>query len=68
LISAVKAGFMSLSEVQRSLGFIPAEVMDELGADLANAREKGLALDVDLAAGGNRAAAEVVEDDPADAP
>jgi lambda family phage portal protein len=68
LISAVKAGFMSLSEVQRSLGFIPAEVMDELGADLANAREKGLALDVDLAAGGNRAAAEVVEDDPVDAP
>lgn len=47
LIEAVKAGFMSLSEVQRSLGFIPSEVMEELGQDMANAREKGLALSVD---------------------
>jgi capsid protein len=38
---------MSLSEVQRSLGFIPAEVMMELEADMANARGKGLALSVD---------------------
>lgn len=47
LIEGVKAGFMSLSEVQRSLGFIPSDVMDELGDDIANAREKGLALSVD---------------------
>jgi capsid protein len=47
LIEGVKAGFMSLSEVQRSLGFIPREVMDELQADIADARSKGLALSVD---------------------
>jgi capsid protein len=47
LIEGVKAGFMSLSEVQRSLGYIPAEVMDELESDIANARAKGLMLSVD---------------------
>lgn len=47
LIEAVKAGFMSLSEVQRSLGFIPAEVMGELEQDIADARAKGLVLSVD---------------------
>jgi lambda family phage portal protein len=47
LIEGVKAGFMSLSEVQRSLGYIPTEVMDELQADIANARIKGLSLSVD---------------------
>ena len=51
LIEGVKAGFMSLSEVQRSLGFIPAEVMAELQADMAGARAKGLALSVDGATG-----------------
>ena len=50
LIEAVRAGFMSLSEVQRSLGYIPAEVMAELEGDLKDARAKGLALDVDMAA------------------
>lgn len=49
LIQAVKAGFMSLSEVQRSLGFIPAEVMGELEQDIADARAKGLVLSVDCA-------------------
>jgi capsid protein len=47
LIEAVKAGFMSLSEVQRSLGYIPSEVMDELEKDIADARAKGLTLSVD---------------------
>jgi lambda family phage portal protein len=47
LIEAVKAGFLSLSEVQRSLGYIPTEVMEELSDDIAKAREKGLALSVD---------------------
>jgi lambda family phage portal protein len=47
LIQAVRAGFMSLSEVQRSLGFIPAEVMGELEKDIADARAKGLVLSVD---------------------
>jgi capsid protein len=47
LIEAVKAGFMSLSEVQRSLGYIPAEVMGELEQDIADARAKGLMLSVD---------------------
>jgi lambda family phage portal protein len=59
LIEGVKAGFMSLSEVQRSLGFIPAEVMAELEADMADARAKGLALSVDgmTATAGRSAAA-----------
>ena len=66
LIEGVKAGFMSLSEVQRSLGFIPAEVMAELEADMANARGKGLALSVDgmtTTAGQSAAPAEDAEPD-----
>lgn len=47
LIEGVKAGFFSLSEIQRSLGYIPSEVMDELGKDIAGARQKGLMLSVD---------------------
>jgi lambda family phage portal protein len=47
LIEGVKAGFFSLSEIQRSLGYIPSEVMGELEQDMADAREKGLALSVD---------------------
>jgi lambda family phage portal protein len=54
LIEAVRAGFMSLSDVQRSLGFIPAEVMGELEKDIADARAKGLSLSVDGAAGQQR--------------
>lgn len=56
LIEGVKAGFMSLSEVQRSLGFIPREVMEELEKDIADARAKGLSLSVD-GVSGQRAAA-----------
>ena len=51
LIEGVKAGFMSLSDVQRSLGFIPREVMEELQSDMADARGRGLALSVDGATG-----------------
>jgi capsid protein len=47
LIDAVKAGFMSLSEVQRSFGFVPPDLLDELAADLKGARERGLALSTD---------------------
>ncbi len=50
LIEAIKAGIMSLSEVHRSYGFIPEQVVEELGQDLARARSKGLTLSVDLAA------------------
>jgi lambda family phage portal protein len=63
LIEGVKAGFFSLSEIQRSLGFIPAEVMGELEKDIADAREKGLALSVDGATGQQQAEA---EEDPED--
>lgn len=48
-IDAVRAGFMSLSEIQRQLGYVPALVIKELGQDLAAARAAGLKLDVDLA-------------------
>jgi capsid protein len=47
LIHAVRAGLMSLSEVQRSLGYVPQAVIDELGDDMAYARGKDLALTVD---------------------
>jgi lambda family phage portal protein len=57
LIEGVKAGFFSLSEIQRSLGYIPAEVMDELGQDIATAREKGLVLSVDGMSSAGRSAA-----------
>lgn len=67
LIEAVRAGFMSLSDVQRSLGYIPAEVMAELEGDLKDARAKGLALDVDMAATAAAASASV-EDAEAEAP
>ena len=68
LIEAVKAGFMSLSEVQRSLGFIPAEVMGELEQDIAEARAKGLMLSVDGASDQPAAAPEVAEDADEEAP
>jgi lambda family phage portal protein len=65
LIEGVKAGFMSLSEVQRSLGFIPAEVMAELEADMADARQKGLALSVDgMTATASRSAAPADTEEP----
>lgn len=47
LIDAVKGGLMSLSEVQRSLGYVPDEVMAELTADIERARGAGLALSSD---------------------
>jgi capsid protein len=65
LIEGVKAGFMSLSEVQRSLGFIPSEVMAELEQDIAEARAKGLALSVD---GASSQPAVSVEDADVEAP
>ena len=48
-VDAVRAGFMSLSEVQRMLGYVPELVIQELGADMDRARTAGLKLDVDLA-------------------
>lgn len=50
-IDAVRAGFMSLSEIHRMLGYVPAVVIQELGQDLNRARAAGLKLDVDLASG-----------------
>jgi lambda family phage portal protein len=47
LREAVQAGFMTLSEVQRSFGYVPDDLLDELAADLKGARERGLALSVD---------------------
>jgi lambda family phage portal protein len=47
LVAAVRAGFMSLSEVQRSLGYVPDQVMEELAKDLQRARDLGIALTVD---------------------
>jgi lambda family phage portal protein len=47
LSEAVKAGFMTLSEVQRSFGYVPSDLLDELAEDLKAARKRGLALSVD---------------------
>ena len=46
-IEAVKGGFMSLSEIQRMLGYVPELVIQELGEDMARARAAGLALTTD---------------------
>lgn len=46
LSEAVAAGFMSLSEVQRSLGYIPEDVMSELAADKQASEQLGLSLTV----------------------
>lgn len=48
-IDAVRAGFMSLSEIHRMLGYVPAVVIQELGQDLDRARAAGLTLDIDAA-------------------
>jgi lambda family phage portal protein len=50
-VDAVRAGFMSLSEIQRMLGYVPEMVIRELGQDLDRARAAGIKLDVDLAMG-----------------
>ena len=49
LVAAIRGGLTSLSEVQRSLGYVPAQVLEELEKDLKDARGKGLALSVDAA-------------------
>lgn len=48
-VDAVRAGFISLSEIHRMLGYVPEVVIQELGKDLERARAAGLSLDVDLA-------------------
>ena len=53
LIEAVRAGIMSLSDVQRSLGYVPSEVIEELGADQKAAVAQGLQLSVFMPAGAN---------------
>lgn len=50
LIDLVKAGAMSLSELQRMLGYIPELVLQELAQDIKSARAAGLSLAVDGAA------------------
>jgi capsid protein len=47
LISAVRAGIMSLSEVQRSFGYVPEEIIAELAIDMQRAKDAGLTLSVD---------------------
>ena len=47
LIAAVRAGIMSLSEVQRSFGYVPEEIIAELAADMQRAKDAGLTLSVD---------------------
>jgi capsid protein len=49
LKDAIRAGFMTLSEVQRSFGFVPLELLDELQADIQAAKDRGLVLDIDPA-------------------
>jgi lambda family phage portal protein len=47
LIYAVRAGLMSLSEVQRSFGYVPEEVIAELALDVERAKAAGLTLTTD---------------------
>ena len=46
-VEAVKGGFMSLSEIQRMLGYVPELVIQELGEDMKRARDAGLWLSTD---------------------
>lgn len=55
LKDAIRAGFMSLSEVQKSFGFVPLELLDELKVDMEAARSRGLVLDVDPSQDAQRA-------------
>lgn len=50
-VEAVKAGFMSLSEIQRMLNYVPELVIQELGLDMAAARAAGLRLSSDGSSG-----------------
>jgi capsid protein len=50
-IDAVKAGIMSLSELQRMLGYVPEIVIQELAGDMERARSLGLSLSSDGATG-----------------
>jgi lambda family phage portal protein len=67
-VNAVRAGFMSLSEIQRMLGYVPETVIAELGADMKRARAAGLVLDVDVArvslAGQAQMVQQMMEDQP----
>lgn len=49
LRESIQAGFTTLSEVQRSFGWIPSELVEELAEDLQEAREQGLLLSIDNA-------------------
>lgn len=69
LISAVRAGIMSLSEVQRSFGYVPEEIIAELAADMQRAKDAGLTLSVDpglVSDSGVAQAAGAAEPAPAD--
>jgi lambda family phage portal protein len=47
LIDAVRAGVMSLSEVQRSFGYVPEDIIAELARDMERAKAAGLTLTTD---------------------
>lgn len=47
LKDAIRSGFTSRSEVQKSFGFVPLELMDEIKADMEAARSRGIVLDCD---------------------
>jgi lambda family phage portal protein len=49
LILAVRAGFISLSEVQLSFGYVPEDVIEELSRDMQRARDASLILSTDAA-------------------
>jgi capsid protein len=69
LISAVRAGIMSLSEVQRSFGYVPEEIIAELATDMQRAKDAGLTLSVDpglVSDSGVAQAAGAAEPAPAD--
>ena len=44
---------MSLSEIQRMLGYVPEQVIQELGEDMKRARDAGLLLSTDAMSAGS---------------
>lgn len=45
---AVRAGFMTLSEVQRSFGFVPQELLDEYAQDMSELDARSLLVESDV--------------------
>lgn len=61
MLEAVRAGFMSLREIQKSFGYVPEVIFEELGLDFAAAKAAGLVLSSNPADDPERLQAEALQ-------